>query len=129
MIDIDGKRYNCPVEVALDVIGGKWKALVLWHLKDDVRRFSELKRLMPGITQKMLTQQLRELEADGIIARTVYPEVPPRVEYALTQHGQTLQPLLKTMCEWGARHAQGREATIATDSVAAGHSACPAAEK
>lgn len=105
MIRIGEKTFNCPVEVTLDIMGGKWKVLVLWHLRKRVRRFSELKRLIPNITQKMLTQQLRDLEQEGIVSRKVYPEVPPRVEYGLTDYGLTLNPLLTQMCEWGWAHA------------------------
>ncbi|HEX2949079.1 MAG TPA: helix-turn-helix domain-containing protein, partial [Armatimonadota bacterium] len=89
---------TCPMEMALNLIGGKWKALILWHLGKSTLRFSELKRLMPAITQKMLTQQLRELEADDIVHREVYPVIPPHVEYSLTEHGRTLLPILADLC-------------------------------
>jgi len=96
------KAYYCEMELALQVIGGKWKPLVLWHLgQEGVLRFSELKRTIPSITQKMLTQQLRELERDGLVRRRVYPEVPPRVEYALTELGESVMPLLKQLYTWG----------------------------
>jgi DNA-binding HxlR family transcriptional regulator len=85
------KVYNCPVEAAIDVIGGKWKPLILWWLHHRTHRFAELRRLMPGITEKMLTQQLRELEADGIVHRRIYPTVPPKVEYSLTYYGRSLK--------------------------------------
>jgi len=97
-------QTNCPVETTLAVIGGKWKPLVLWRLKSGVRRFGELQRLIPGVTRKVLTQHLRELERDGIVARKVYGEVPPKVEYSLTKYGLTLRPLLDELCEWGSRH-------------------------
>jgi DNA-binding HxlR family transcriptional regulator len=87
--------------VTLAVIGGRWKVLILYHLFGGVKRFSELQRALPGVTQKMLTQQLRELEGDGIVSRTVYPQVPPKVEYAMTPLGKTLQPVVKAMCRWG----------------------------
>jgi DNA-binding HxlR family transcriptional regulator len=96
---------GCPVETTLAVIGGKWKPLILWHLGEgDVCRFLELQRLIPGITRKMLTQHLRELERDGIVARTVFDELPLRVEYSLTKYGSTLRPLLRALCHWGAQH-------------------------
>jgi DNA-binding HxlR family transcriptional regulator len=98
------ERYNCPVEATLGVIGGKWKVLILWYLKEDIKRFGELKRSIPGITQKVLTQQLRELEADGLINRKVYAQVPPKVEYTLTEYGESLEPILKLMCDWGIKH-------------------------
>lgn len=100
----NGKSYHCPVEAALDVIGGKWKPLILWALGDDVLRFSELQKALPGVNTKMLTKQLRELEEDGVITRTVYPEVPPRVEYAITDFGRTLIPILQALCNWGAEY-------------------------
>jgi DNA-binding HxlR family transcriptional regulator len=96
---------ECPVETTLAVIGGKWKPLILWHLGEDgVRRFSELQRIIPGITRKMLTQHLRELERDEIVARKIFREVPLRVEYSLTKYGQTLRPLLRALCHWGSKH-------------------------
>jgi len=98
------KEFNCPVEATLDAIGGKWKAVILWHLKDKVRRFGQLRKLIPDITQKMLTQQLRELEEDGLVNREVFPQVPPRVEYSLTEYGKSLRPLLNQMCRWGMEH-------------------------
>lgn len=95
----------CPVTTTLEVIGGKWKPAILWELRQhQVRRFGALKRALPNITQKMLTQQLRELEADDIIHRKVYAEVPPRVEYTLTDYGQSLTPILHEMAYWGAKH-------------------------
>lgn len=93
---------NCPVAAALKLIGGKYKALILWHLSDQVLRFGELKKQVPEATPKMLTQQLRELEDDGLITRKVYPVVPPKVEYSLTALGESLFPLLKAMYEWGS---------------------------
>lgn len=100
----NGKTYHCPVEAALDVIGGKWKPLILWALGDNVLRFNELQKGLPGVNTKMLTKQLRELEADGVIKRTVYPEVPPRVEYSITGFGRTLIPILQALCDWGAQY-------------------------
>ncbi|MGG4491150.1 winged helix-turn-helix transcriptional regulator [Metabacillus idriensis] len=98
------KKYSIPVEATLDVIGGKWKVVILCHLKNDTKRTSELKRLMPGITQKMLTQQLRELEEDGVIQRKIYNQVPPKVEYSLTDYGSSLNSILDSLCNWGEFH-------------------------
>ena len=94
-------RYGCPVEVTLESICGKWKCTILWWLRRGGKRFGELMQLIPRITQKVLTQQLRELEKDGLIERQVYKEKPRRVEYSLTSEGQTLRPILQLMCDWG----------------------------
>jgi len=94
-------NYNCPVEATLDLIGGKYKALILWHLIDTTLRFSELRRLIPHATPKMLTQQLRDLERDNLIVRTVYPVVPPKVEYSMSEFGRSIIPVLDVMCNWG----------------------------
>ncbi len=94
--------YNCPVEATIDLIGGKYKAVILWHLMGKTLRYSELHRLIPRATDKMLAQQLRELENDGLISRKVYPVVPPKTEYSLTDFGKTLVPILDAMCNWGA---------------------------
>ncbi|KAA0542926.1 winged helix-turn-helix transcriptional regulator [Bacillus sp. BGMRC 2118] len=105
------KIYNMPIEASLDVIGGKWKCIILCHLDMGKKRTSELKRLMPSITQKMLTQQLRELVADGIINRIVYKEVPPRVEYELSKYGESLKPILDSLCAWGKVHIKHSTST------------------
>jgi len=94
----------CPVTTTLSVIGGKWKPIILYTLYEDTKRFSQIKKLIPAISQKMLTQQLRELEADEIISRKVHPVVPPKVEYSMTDHGRTLIPILDAMVAWGERH-------------------------
>ena len=94
-------KYTCPVEAALDLIGGKYKALILWHLIDKTLRFHEISKLIPRATPKMITQQLRELERDGFIVRAVYPVVPPKVEYSLTDLGKSIIPVLAAMCSWG----------------------------
>lgn len=99
-------NFGCPVEAALEAIGGKWKGVILFHLQGGTKRFNELRRLIPDVTQRMLTKQLRELEADRIIVRTVYPEVPPRVEYSMSEFGETLSPILTALQEWGARHIE-----------------------
>ena len=98
--------YSCGIDAAMDVVGGKWKALILWALNERTHRFGELKRAVPGVTEKMLTQQLRELEADGIVHREVYDEVPPRVEYSLTEDGVALNAALEDLGEWGARRIE-----------------------
>ena len=102
------ERLSCPVEATLEVIGGRWKVLILRELMPGVRRFNELHRSLHGITQKMLTQQLRELEAAELIHREVYLQVPPKVEYSLTQTGKTLVPVLKAMHEWGEQYVNLR---------------------
>ncbi|KAB7706704.1 HxlR family transcriptional regulator [Bacillus aerolatus] len=111
------KVFNCEKELTLSIIGGKWKMLILWHLgKEGTKRFSELKSLMPGVTQKMLVNQLRELERDLIVHREIYPVVPPKVEYSLTKQGESLLPILEIMYEWGKNYkktlSEKREAEI-----------------
>lgn len=96
--------HECPVEVTLDVIGGKWKGMVLYWLLNGTARFSEIRRAVPKATQRMLTLQLRELESDGVIRRKVYAEVPPKVEYSLTEFGLSLQPILLLMRDWGDQY-------------------------
>jgi len=96
-------RYQCPLEAALDIIGGRWKGAVLFHLSGKPQRFNELRRTFPGLSQRSLTTQLRELERDGVVARTVYAQVPARVEYALTERGQELVPLLRGLSDWGTK--------------------------
>ncbi|WP_088310349.1 winged helix-turn-helix transcriptional regulator [Novosphingobium sp. B 225] len=96
---------ECPMEATLDLIGGKWKGVILFRLLEGTKRFGELRRLLCKITQRSLTQQLRELEADGLVARRVYAEVPPRVEYSLTPRGVTLAPVLQALMQWGSDHA------------------------
>jgi DNA-binding HxlR family transcriptional regulator len=95
------KTFNCPVEATISLIGGKYKAIILWHLIETTLRFNELQKYIPQATPKMLTQQLRELEADGLILRNVYPVVPPKTEYSLTDFGKSLVPILNLMCTWG----------------------------
>lgn len=100
------KKYNIPVEASLDVIGGKWKVVILCHLMKGKKRTSELKRLMPEITQKMLTQQLKELQEDNIVNREVFNQVPPKVEYSLTEYGWSLKEVLDLLCCWGELHIE-----------------------
>ena len=94
-------HYGCSVEAALDVIGDKWKGVVLFHLLSGTKRFNEIRRSIPDVSQRVLTLQLRELESDKIISRKVYPEVPPKVEYTLTALGKSLEPILHALREWG----------------------------
>ncbi len=98
--------FGCPVEAALDVLGGKWKGLILYHLRGETRRFNELKRIIPSITQRMLTKQLRELEADKIVHREIFQEIPPKVEYSLTDFGLTLTPILEALQRWGIEYIE-----------------------
>jgi len=91
----------CPVEATIQLIGGKYKAVILWHLMGETLRYNEIHKRMPRATDKMLTQQLRELERDGLVVRKVYPVVPPKTEYSLTEFGRSLAPILDAMCEWG----------------------------
>jgi DNA-binding HxlR family transcriptional regulator len=98
------KDYSCGLEAALDVVGGKWKVLILWALRSEAHRFGELRRLVQGISEKMLIQHLKEMEADGIVKRRDFKEVPPRVDYALTSFGQSLHTALAPLCDWGTLH-------------------------
>ena len=104
MTDID--NYRCTVSVTLEIIGGKWKSLILWQLSFKTLRFSQLQRRLTKVTQKMLTQQLRELEADGLVHRKVFAQVPPKVEYSLTELGKSVVPILSLMCQWGKNYLE-----------------------
>jgi DNA-binding HxlR family transcriptional regulator len=108
-------NYRCTVSVTLEIIGGKWKSLILWHLSFKTLRFSQLQRRMAKVTQKMLTQQLRELEADGLVHRQVYAEVPPRVEYSLTELGLSVVPILQQMYLWGKDYLEKTEGQAPID--------------
>lgn len=102
------KKYNCPVEATLSQIGGKYKAIILYHiLADEVLRFNQLQKYLPKATPKMLSQQLRELESDGLIHREVYPVVPPKTEYTMTERGKTLAPVINAICDWGKAYMAG----------------------
>jgi DNA-binding HxlR family transcriptional regulator len=121
--------YSCGLGPALDVIGGKWKSLILWEVHSQPVRFGELKRRVPGISEKMLIQQLREMEADGIVHREVYHEVPPRVEYSVTEFGASLNEALAPLAEWGQKHmarigAAHRPEWAAHQQAAAEHAEC-----
>ena len=100
---------NCPVESTLELIGGKYKALILWHLSEKTLRFSQLRKEISGATAKMLTQQLRELEAQDLIHREVFPIIPPKVEYSLTELGKSLMPILTAMRDWGANYLKSKK--------------------
>ena len=115
VIKMHGKTYHCALDVTMDYIGGKWKTVVLWYLRKSHKRFSELKRLIPGITEKMLSLQLRQLEADGLVGRRVFAEVPPRVEYFLTEEGKTIVPVVEAIAKWGRRKADEEGKVIEID--------------
>src|ERR1700709_2917298 len=112
MKKLGGKTYDCaagcPVEATLDLMDGKWKAVILYHLLNDTVRFNELRRRLSRITQRMLTRQLRELEANGLIHREIYAEVPLRVEYSLTTLGRSLEPVIRSLWSWGNSYLEGR---------------------
>ena len=104
------REYSCGLDAALDVIGGKWKVLIMWPLRDAPKRFGELRRETPGISEKMLIQTLKEMELDGIVLRQDFKEVPPRVEYSLTEFGRSLCDALMPLCQWGEQHMRRIEA-------------------
>lgn len=106
-IMVNGKDYHCSLDITMDYIGGKWKAIILWYLRDGKKRFGELNRLIPEITERMLSLQLKDLEKDGLVTRKIFPEVPPRVEYELTGLGNSLQPVVREMAKWGTMMAKG----------------------
>lgn len=106
------QSFQCPIEVTISLIGGKYKAIILWHLINKTLRFGELKKLVTSATPKMLTQQLRELEDDGLINRYVYPVVPPKVEYSLTEFGESIIPILDSMCKWGTNYLKENRNTV-----------------
>lgn len=101
MFEIQSKKFQCPVELTLNVLGGKWKILIIFRLLGGTMRYSEIKKCLGKVTHKMLSQQLRELEEDGVIERRVYPVVPPKVEYSLTANGKQLQTVIEAMQGWG----------------------------
>ena len=103
---VDRRDFHCALDVTMHYIGGKWKAVVLWYLRKEKKRFGELKNLIPDITDKMLSIQLKSLEEDGIISRTVYPEIPPRVEYEYTEKGKSLIPVIEAIAHWGNEKAR-----------------------
>ena len=97
----DGKEYACSFAFALDMVSGKWKGLILWYLRDETLRYGEIRKKLDGITQKMLTQTLRDLEKHQLVTRKVYAVVPPKVEYTISEHGKKLIPIFAQMLEWG----------------------------
>jgi DNA-binding HxlR family transcriptional regulator len=100
-IEQRNSKTDCGVEATLEILGGKWKGVILYHLRDELKRFNQLSRLLPNITQRMLTRQLRELERDGLVNREVYAQVPPKVEYSLTRNGRGLIPIIMQLKDWG----------------------------
>lgn len=115
----ESNMEGCPVKTTLEVIGGKWKGIILYHLIDGPKRFNEFRRLYPDITQFMLTLQLRELERDGIVHREIYKQVPPKVEYSLTEFGRSLEPIILAMKVWGERNKSKLESIRMETSQAA----------
>jgi DNA-binding HxlR family transcriptional regulator len=97
-------NYGCPVKATTKVLAGKWKVAIVWHLSFGTRRFAEIRDLLPGVSEKVLTAQLRRLEEDGVLCRQVTPSVPPRVDYELTAAGWELIPIMQSMCDWGSKH-------------------------
>ena len=119
-MNCDSAGLNCPVDATLRLIGGKYKALILWHLVSGTMRHGEIQKLVPQATPKMLTQQLRELENDDLLARKVYPVVPPKVEYSLTDFGKSLKPILAAMYDWGAGYMQSNHRAISCTMTRSG---------
>jgi DNA-binding HxlR family transcriptional regulator len=113
---LNNKEYHCAMDITMDFIGGKWKTVVLWYLRKDKKRFSELSKLIPNITEKMLSLQLKTLENDGIVKRKIYPEVPPKVEYYLTDFGKTLIPMLEEIAKWGRGLAETKGKMVDKES-------------
>lgn len=114
-IRMEGKTFHCALDITMHFIGGKWKCIILWYLKDGAMRFSALKRQMPDITEKMLSQQLKELESQGILGRKVFAEVPPRVEYTITEFGFKLMPVVEAMGIWGLEVGKSQGEIIVKD--------------
>jgi DNA-binding HxlR family transcriptional regulator len=114
------KVYHCPVELAVDVVGGRWRTVILSHLKEGVHRYGELRRRMPGVSEKMLTQRLRELEADGLVRRDDLGTMPPHVEYRLTEEGRSLAPVLQALYDWGLARAARTGTPIGSPGSAGG---------
>jgi DNA-binding HxlR family transcriptional regulator len=115
IIVLKGQEFHCAMDVTMKYIGGKWKTVVLWYLRKDKKRFSELRRLIPNITEKMLSLQLKNLENDGIVGRKLYAEVPPKVEYFLTDFGKSLIPTLEEIARWGRNLAETKGRLVDKD--------------
>lgn len=107
---------DCAIAYAIGIVGGKWKLAILYYLAHGTKRFNQLRRLMPEVTQQMLTLQLRELERDGIVHREIYAQVPPKVEYSLTAHGRTLEPILLALGVWGETHRQWQNEVVLSEA-------------
>lgn len=105
-------EYTCSLGLTIDLIGGKWKLMILWYLMEESKRFTELKNAIPNITQKILTEQLRELESSNIISRKVYATVPPKVEYSMTKYGESLTPIIKNLCDWTKQYASENDIKV-----------------
>lgn len=103
--NLNGTFYYCPVDLTLQIVGGRWKGIVIWNLREEKKRFSELKRILVTINDKMLSQVLKELEAQGVVCRKVYDVVPPKVEYSLTKEGEKLLPIMQSMNDYGQKFA------------------------
>lgn len=108
---------KCPVKATLDVIGGKWKTMIIYLISNDINRFGKLSMVLRDISKQMLTSQLRELENDGIVQRVIYPEIPPRVEYFLTERGKSLLPVIAQMSHWGTVNVFGKAPEVAMEAV------------
>ena len=116
MANLDDKSFQCPLELTMALVGGKWQCVILWHLRKHSLRFNQLKRRLGDITPKMLTQQLRDLEENDLIYRKVYPVIPPKVEYGLTEYGKTFVPILKSMYMWGDQYSKDYSVAVDTSS-------------
>jgi DNA-binding HxlR family transcriptional regulator len=108
-------QQECPVETVIHILGGKWKPTIFWHLSTSTKRFSDLEKLLPNASPKMLTQHLRSMEQAGIVERTIYPTIPPKVEYSLSEYGISLIPVAEVMCNWGRQHNERKQKELVSD--------------
>jgi DNA-binding HxlR family transcriptional regulator len=120
LLDVHQRRYYCQVELAMDLLGGKWKGVILWYLQGGTLRFTDIKKRIVTISEKVLIRELRELEKAGLITRKIYPEVPPKVEYCLSEFGQTLAPVLNAVSEFGLNYATKFGQVVEVQSAEAG---------